>query len=691
MPSPSSAPGPTRTIEPADLCRLRSVADVALHPDGRSAVLTVSWPDAETDGNRSVLEVCPVDPDGGGDDGDRGGAGPRRLTDGHRDHRTRFSPDGTRLAFLRGRSSGPTGVMLLDWATGAVTEVVSRPDGIEDVRWAGDGRLVVLAARRPDDQEGIEDAELDRRPRILSRIEYRFNGRGWIDDRPGQVFVIDEPGPGAGLREIGPPGVDHRSIAPSPDGRWVAATGAADDDRDLTGSNDVWLLEAGPPGGAPPTPSGPPLRLTRPGGVWTGLAWHPDGPLVGFGMVDGGRVGFGRPHRIGLPDRVGLGGGPVPDVAPLTDADQNVGPSPASTAVAVDGGFLFPGVRRGRIGVDRYGFDGVHTVVHEGDDQVLAFDASADGSLLIGAVTSPTRPAELWRLDGRATRLVGYNDALLDHLDLAPVEEVVVTSADGTEVHGFVATPPDGAPDPGPDGRPGLVYVHGGPMFQYGLGFFDEFQMAAACGYVVIGGNPRGSDGYGEAWARAIAGDLGNRDWADVTALADHLAARPDVDTDRLGIGGGSYGGFMAGWALARDGRFKAGLVERAVTSWTTMFGTSDIGSWFTERTIGATIEGDPEEVRRQSPLTYAADIAAPTLILHSEEDWRCPIEQAEQLFAAIRRNGGRATLVRFPGENHELSRSGRPSHRIERFEIIHEFFARHLGGAHFGTSHLTR
>ena len=147
----------------------------------------------------------------------------------------------------------------------------------------------------------------------------------------------------------------------------------------------------------------------------------------------------------------------------------------------------------------------------------------------------------------------------------------------------------------------------------------------------------------------------------------------------------------MTGWALSHDHRFRAGLIERAVTSWTTMFGTSDIGNWFTARTIGATIEDDPAEVRRQSPLEHAAAIDAPVLILHSEEDWRCPIEQAEQLFAAIRRNGGEAIMVRFPGENHELSRSGRPSHRIERFEIVHEFFARHLGGADHGTAHLPR
>jgi dipeptidyl aminopeptidase/acylaminoacyl peptidase len=226
-------------------------------------------------------------------------------------------------------------------------------------------------------------------------------------------------------------------------------------------------------------------------------------------------------------------------------------------------------------------------------------------------------------------------------------------------------------------------------MFQYGLGFFDEFQMAAACGYVVIAGNPRGSAGYGQRWAQSIIGDLGNKDWLDVSALADHLSGMPEVDSERIGIGGGSYGGFMTGWALSHDERFKAGLIERAVTSWNSFYGTSDIGAWFTGKTIGATVETDRDEVTRQSPLHHVADITAPTLIVHSEHDWRCPIEQGEQLFAALRRRGRDVTMVRFPGESHGLTRGGGPGHRVERFEIVHEFFAKHLGGADFGTDHL--
>lgn len=669
----------TRVLEPADLGRLRAITDVALHPDGRHLVATIGWPDVETDSNRSVLECCDVD-----------GGQRRRLSEGHADRQPRFSPDGDRLVFLRSRPKGPTRIAVLDWPTGAITEIASLPDGAGDVRWLDQHRLVVLGAKRPADQDGVGNDELARRPRILTRTDYRFNGRGWIHDRPGQVFVIDSIDEQAELRPIGLEGIDQGAIAPSPDGHFVAVTAMHADDGGESGGNIIWLVSTAPAD----DPSRPePIQLSTPGGVWSGLVWHPDGTLAATGMVGRG-VGFFRTHRVGLPEAAGGTSGPIPSVQPLGQADQNVGfGAGARTAVAVDGGFLFPGVRRGRIAVDRHGLDGSHTIVHEGAHQVLTFDATADGSIVVGAVTSPTRPAELWRLDGEPKRIIGLNDTLLASLDLAEVEEVTVTSPDGTEVHAFMTRPPASAPatgsDDGTGGRPGLLYIHGGPMFQYGLNFFDEFQMAAARGYVVIGGNPRGSDGYGEAWAQAITGDLGNLDWMDVTALADRLAADDEVDSGRLGIGGGSYGGFMTGWVLARDHRFSAGLVERAVTSWTTMFGTSDIGSWFTEMTIGANLEDDPDEVRRQSPLTYAADITTPTLIVHSEQDWRCPIEQAEQLFAAIRRNGGDAILVRFPGENHELSRSGIPSHRIERLEIVHEFYARHLGGADFGTNHL--
>lgn len=663
---PALQDSPRRPIAPDDLYRLRAVTDVALHPGGRTVVYQVSWPDKTTDSNRAQLYSVGLE-----------GNGVRQLTFGHRDSAAAFSPDGTKLAFLRSNPGHPTLVMVLRWPVGEVFEVASFTDGAAWLAWPDDGRLVVAAAQRPAQQIGLSDDDVARRPRIIRSTRYRFDGRGYINDRPQQLFLLDAV-PDADPNVLGAPGVDHGGTAVSPDGASVASVAGTDPDADLTGCNHIWLYSTD--GSRPPRP------LTDRGGQWESLCWHDDGTLLAFGTTDNSTTGFNHPHVID----VSPSGGP-PRVERLGDHDFNVVPGMLSGrgAVPVDGGVLLPGFRTGRVAIDRYDLaSGDRSVVHEGPHQALAFDATPNLSAAVAAVTSANRPAELWRVDGEPTRLVSLNDDVLSEIELATVEEVRITSEPGVEVHAFVIRPPDSAPSTG-DRSPGLLYIHGGPMFQYGLGFFDEFQMAAACGYVVVAGNPRGSDGYGEEWARAIIGDLGNKDWMDVTALADHLESLPEVDEDRLGVGGGSYGGFMTGWALSHDQRFKAGLVERAVTSWNSFSRTSDIGPWFTAKTIGATMEDDPSSVTRQSPLHYAADITAPTLIVHSEHDWRCPIEQGEQLFTAIRRAGGDATMVRFPDENHGLTRGGGPVHRVERFEIVHEFFARHLDGTDFGTNHL--
>lgn len=662
---PDTSDGPSRRpIRPTDLCRLRSVTEVTLHPNASVVVYGIGWPDAERDANRSQLYAVGVD-----------GIANRQLSFGHRDSAPVFSADGTRLAFLRSEPEHPTKVMVLSWPVGETIEVASFADGAGRIAWLDDDRLAVVAAQRPEDHVDVDDAELARRPRILTTLNYRFNGRGFIHDRPNQIFVVTATVGGTPV-PIGTDGIDHGSVAVSPDGHSIAAIGATDDDADLTGSNHVWLYSV--------SGDHDPIRLTDPGGDFASVLWHPDGRLIATGSLDVTVTGFHRPYLVDVHD------GSTTKVSVLGDHDQHVVPSFSTNGQCpVDGGVLYPGVRSGRVAIDRYDLEsGARSVIHEGHHQATAFSSTPDGSVVVAAITSPERPAELWRVDGTAHKLVSLNDAVLDQLDLGSTEVVSVTSADGTAVEAFVVRPPASAPETGA-ARPGLVYIHGGPMFMYGLSFFDEFQMAAACGYVVIGSNPRGSDGYGEAWSQAIIGDLGNRDQADITAITDHLAALPEVDGDRIGIGGGSYGGFLTSWMLGHDNRYRAGLVERAVTSWNSFVGTSDIGTWFTTKTIGATVEDRPDEVTRQSPLHYAANITAPTLIIHSEEDWRCPIEQAEQLFSAIRRTGGTTTFVRFPGENHELTRSGKPLHRIERLEIVHEFYARHLGGGDFGSSHL--
>jgi dipeptidyl aminopeptidase/acylaminoacyl peptidase len=228
---------------------------------------------------------------------------------------------------------------------------------------------------------------------------------------------------------------------------------------------------------------------------------------------------------------------------------------------------------------------------------------------------------------------------------------------------------------------PVLLNVHGGPASHYGHRFFDEFQVYAGAGYAVVYVNPRGSRGYGEAFARAVVGDWGGGDYQDVMGGLDEALRRFDfLDPDRLGVMGGSYGGFMTSWIVGHTGRFRAACSERAVNAMWSMYGTSDIGFWFQEaHGLGRPPWEDLKWYVERSPLSYARDIHTPLLILHSESDLRCPMEQAEQLYVALKKLKRPVRFVRFPDENHELSRSGRPRHRLARFRILLEWFAEHL------------
>ncbi len=215
---------------------------------------------------------------------------------------------------------------------------------------------------------------------------------------------------------------------------------------------------------------------------------------------------------------------------------------------------------------------------------------------------------------------------------------------------------------------------------QYGNTFFDEFQIYAGAGYVVIYTNPRGSQSYGEAFSRAVVGDWGGGDFADVMAGLDEALRCCDfIDPQRLGVMGGSYGGFMTSWAVGHTQRFKAACSERAVNNPYSLFGTSDIGHTFSAAESGFLPWENMQWYIDRAPLTYAKEITTPLLIMHSEDDLRCAIEQAEQLFIALKKQRKEVLFVRFPDENHELSRAGRPRHRLERFRIILEWFDKYL------------
>jgi dipeptidyl aminopeptidase/acylaminoacyl peptidase len=364
--------------------------------------------------------------------------------------------------------------------------------------------------------------------------------------------------------------------------------------------------------------------------------------------------GSAAPRRLTDPERFdhepAFGGG----VLPLLVDEQAV------TTVSM---------RRGAVPLFRFPVDGSEPrCLLGGDRQVHDYDAG--GGVVAAVVSDPTSAGEVVVLEaGRERTITDFGALLARSASLRPMTELEATAPDGASVHGWVLKPAGTGP------FPVVLMVHGGPFAQYGWTLFDEAQVYVGAGYAVVMGNPRGSAGYGERHGRAIVGDFGNLDAKDVLALLDAALADPDLDGDRVGVMGGSYGGYMTSWLVAHSDRFRAAISERACNAFDSFEGSSDIGWLFVSQYNGT----DPERVLAQSPLTHVDRIRTPMLLIHSEHDWRCPVEQAQRLFVALKQRKVEVELLLFPGEGHELSRSGLPSHRIARFEAILDWWARHL------------
>jgi dipeptidyl aminopeptidase/acylaminoacyl peptidase len=303
---------------------------------------------------------------------------------------------------------------------------------------------------------------------------------------------------------------------------------------------------------------------------------------------------------------------------------------------------------------------------------------SDDCKTAAGVVSTETMPAEVFAFDpasGEGEQLTFLNKDWTDGLYIQKPKHVRVRSTEKTVIDAWILKPPKFNPR---RKYPAIVEVHGGPMTQYGYSFFHELQLLAAKGYVVYYSNPRGSLGYGRDFAEAIKDNWGGRDFEDVMAGTDYLESLPYVNSKRIGITGGSYGGFMTNWAVGHTQRYKAAVTQRSVVDMVPFFGSSDVGFLFHHELGGHPWE-NLEGYRKQSPLTYAKKIRTPLLIIHSENDMRCNIEQAENLFATLKVLKRKTEFVRFPAEPHGLSRGGRPDRRLIRLEKILDWFERYL------------
>jgi dipeptidyl aminopeptidase/acylaminoacyl peptidase len=613
-------------MKPTDLAALRIPSQPGLSPDGRFATVTVTGLDLERDEYRSQIW----------------------------------------LAFLRrpGQDEPPQlYVMPADGGEGR--RVSDHPLGVREYAWSPDSTRIAYAAMVPEPgryERGPDARPADKEaPRRITRHRYRYDNIGFVYDRPRHVFVVDALTEGAEPVQLTRTDWQFDSPTWTPDGRHVVFSSERHDIEDSL-AGDIFVA---------PAEGGDIRQVTR---STTTVAR----PVVGPG---GDTVYFLGTEHLDVAGRtVGAFAVPLDGSAEprrLTDAEQwdlHDTHHDAPLRAGADG-LLALAARRGAVELVRVPYDGGEpTLLTTDRHMILGFAVSgdgADGETVAVVETTDVSAGELAVLDGEKLRtLSDFGAEFARGVTVRPMEELTTTAPDGYEVHGWVVKPA------GPGPYPVLLTIHGGPFTQFGYYLFDEAQVYAGAGYAVVLGNPRGASGYGEAHGRAIVGEFGSKDRMDLLALLDAALADPDLDATRVGVLGGSYGGYMTTWLAAHDGeRFRAAIPERALTAFDSFTGSSDIGWFFTDHYAGE----DPEQVRRQSPLTYADRIDIPTLIIHSEQDWRCPVEQAQRLFVALKRRGVRAELLLFPGEGHEMSRSGLPSHRVARFEAILGWWAEHL------------
>ncbi|ASR37146.1 dipeptidyl aminopeptidase [Prauserella marina] len=640
-------------MRPADIESLVTPGRPALRGD--LLLTAVSLPDLDGNATLSTLRAI-------------GGNGDTAWTHGERDSSPAISPDGRWVAFLRvsGHAARPQ-IHVIPAGGGDARQVTWLPLGADEPVWAPDSRHLAFTARVPEPgrygvalAEGEEAPEADAEaPRRITRYDYRIDNTGFLRDRPSRLFVIDTVTEGREPEPLTDAAADVSHPVWTPDGTRVVVVAPRDWDAVETLNTDLYSV---------PATGGAPELVVRTRGTAVRPVIAADGAIFYYGSE------FEGLHEVARNSGLWTAEPGTSSPRRLTDT-ETVDCAEAAGPPAVRGDDVLVVVRtRGAAqlrAVPRTATGAkLDTLTLLSGEKAAVRGFAVDGERVALAQAGPADAGEILLLAGdTTTRLTDFGAAIRGK-GVLPAEELTATAPDGYPVHGWLVLPEGEGP------HPVLLVVHGGPFAAYEWSLFDEAQVYAAAGYAVVLGNPRGSAGYGQAHGRAIIGGFGTVDADDLLALLDAAVERSDVDGTRAGVMGGSYGGFMTSWLAAHHGhRFTAAWSERAVNAFDSFEGSSDIGWYFGVDYVGT----DPAGQRDRSPLTYAHRITIPFAVVHSEQDWRCPLEQAQRMFVALKKNGTETELLLFPGEGHELSRSGKPRHRVQRFEAVLDWWRRHL------------
>lgn len=651
-------------IEIQDLYELRALSDPRLSPSGDEAVYVKTFMCEERNEYFSTLHSIRLQD-----------KTTRQWTFGEQKISTpRWSPDGRKIAFVSNRS-GVNQLYLIHRDGGEAEQLTDYQKGVSNPVWSPCGEKIAVSLRleKGETFEKKEDEEEKIKPFVATSMKYKSDDRGFNDNCYSQIVVVDVES--KEMRRVTDDVHDYALHSWSPDGKHIAFSVDRTEDKDFSFQSDLFIFHL---------ETNEYKKINGESGYYGEASWSPDGKHLAY-------LGHAREYENATHNKLWLHHLETGHSVCLTESmdvplgdylnsDSIQGSSQAGILWSQDNeSFYFLASDSGNTVLYYAHIEGaIYPALLQEEQHVYGFDFDSDRQVMLVAMSTPTKPGELYTLHvptGELKKMTNLNGGLADR-ELSSPQSFMYKGAKDWPVQGWVMKPVGYE-----EGKkyPLIVEIHGGPHTMYGNTFFHEFQVLANKGYVVLYMNPRGSHGYGQEFVDAVRGDYGGGDYEDIIAAVEYaLEEFPFIDETRLGVTGGSYGGFMTNWIIGHSDKFKAAVTQRSISNWISFYGVSDIGYYFSEWQIQSDL-GDIETLWKHSPLAYVKNMNTPLLILHSEKDYRCPIEQAEQLFIALKREKNEVRFVRFPESNHNLSRTGKPSLREARLQEIVDWFGEYL------------